>query len=71
MILSNLECREREVKALVMPSFGGRAELVEEPAKEAKTELPVMWEQIQKATVMERMRKTVSRRTVEGGARSC
>lgn len=59
------------MKALVMPSFGGRAELVEEPAKEAKTELPVMWEQIQKATVMERMRKTVSRRTVEGGARSC
>lgn len=59
------------MKALVMPSFGGRAELVEEPAKEAKTELPVMWEQIQKATVMKNMRKTVSRRTVEGGARSC
>lgn len=41
-----------------MRSFGGQPE-EKESAKEAKTELPVRWEQNQKAAVMEKMRKTV------------
>lgn len=63
MRLSSYSVEREKGKAWITPLFRGQAE-DKEPAKEAKSGLPVRSEHNQKAAATEKIRKIVSRRVV-------